>query len=176
MSVSDERQVAEAIAVFARYGFRKASMDDVAAAFGLSRQGLYKRFGSKESVFRWVIDQALAAAHLGAMTALADKGVPREERLVRAFDQWAGQYVDILRSSPHAVEILGMAKADQSAETLSAETAVLDAMARTIGGDADLATEQVYALNWASKGLMMFVASRADYLAAMTRIIAIVLR
>ena len=41
-------QLVAAIGVFARYGFRKTSMDDVAAAMGMSRQALYKKFSFKK--------------------------------------------------------------------------------------------------------------------------------
>ena len=44
---TDTRQEAvleAAVGVFARYGFRKTSMDEVARAAGVSRQGLYLQF------------------------------------------------------------------------------------------------------------------------------------
>ena len=54
------------VATFARYGLRKASMEDVAAALGVSRQALYLRYGSKGALVEWaiggVIDSSLAAA------------------------------------------------------------------------------------------------------------------
>src|SRR3546814_15527269 len=54
------------VATFARYGLRKASMEDVAAALGVSRQALYLRHGSKGALIGWatqgLIDSSLAAA------------------------------------------------------------------------------------------------------------------
>src|SRR3546814_6096167 len=41
------------VATFARYGLRKASMEDVAAALGVSRQALYLRHGSKGALIGW---------------------------------------------------------------------------------------------------------------------------
>ena len=41
-----------ATAIFLRYGFKKTSMDDVAQAAGVSRQGLYLYFDTKDFLFR----------------------------------------------------------------------------------------------------------------------------
>jgi DNA-binding transcriptional regulator YbjK len=41
-----------ALPVFVRYGFRKASMSDIARAAGISRASLYLSFNSKEELFR----------------------------------------------------------------------------------------------------------------------------
>jgi AcrR family transcriptional regulator len=40
-----------AVGVFGRFGFKKTSVDDLAAAAGISKQGLYLHFSSKEEVF-----------------------------------------------------------------------------------------------------------------------------
>ena len=39
-----------AMRVFLRYGFKKTSMDDLARAAGLSRQGLYLHYRTKEEL------------------------------------------------------------------------------------------------------------------------------
>src|SRR5258708_12392486 len=41
-----------ATGIFLRYGFKKTSMDDVARAAGVSRQGLYLYFDTKDLLFR----------------------------------------------------------------------------------------------------------------------------
>ena len=40
---------------FLRYGFKKTSMDDLARAAGLSRQGLYLHFATKEALFKQMV-------------------------------------------------------------------------------------------------------------------------
>ena len=40
-SARQERVLAVALEVFGRYGFRKASMDEIARSADISRQGLY---------------------------------------------------------------------------------------------------------------------------------------
>ena len=48
-----------ATAVFVRDGYVAASMDEVAAVAGVSKQTVYKHFGSKEQLFLAVIHQAI---------------------------------------------------------------------------------------------------------------------
>mgnify|MGYP000181502491 FL=1 len=73
--MSDERRaalLAAAAEVFARYGYRKASMDDVARAAGLSRQGLYLHYPTKEQLFREGLRHLIDTLLAGASAALDD--------------------------------------------------------------------------------------------------------
>jgi TetR/AcrR family transcriptional regulator of autoinduction and epiphytic fitness len=80
------------LAVFARFGFRKTSMEEVARAAQISRQGLYLHFSNKEELFRATVSHACAASLADALKALEAEG-PLPERLTTAFDQWVGRYV-----------------------------------------------------------------------------------
>ena len=82
-----------ALATFLRYGFRKTSMEEVARAAGLSRQGLYLHFASKDELFGAVVRHALATGLDDALGRLRDEGVSLEARLVGGFDAWVGRYV-----------------------------------------------------------------------------------
>ena len=82
-----------AVGVFARYGFRKTSMDEVARAAGVSRQGLYLLFADKEELFRKALTYKLARQLSAAVIALSSTGDPLEARLVAACDEWAGQFI-----------------------------------------------------------------------------------
>jgi AcrR family transcriptional regulator len=82
-----------AVGVFARYGFRKTSMDEVARAAGVSRQGLYLLFADKEELFRKALTYKLARQLSTAVIALSSAGDPLETRLVAACDEWAGQFI-----------------------------------------------------------------------------------
>ena len=73
-----------ATAVFLRYGYRKTSMDDLARAAGLSRQGLYLHFRTKEALFDAVVGHAVAATRATASAALADEGRTLAGRLTGA--------------------------------------------------------------------------------------------
>ncbi len=84
-----------ALAAFLRYGFRRTSMEEVARAAHLSRQGLYLHFATKEELFRAALRYALDTALAAASARLADQASSLEERLTAAFDEWIGRYVSL---------------------------------------------------------------------------------
>jgi AcrR family transcriptional regulator len=55
-----EQLLAAATQAFARAGFAATSLDDVAAAAGISRVLLYRHFESKTDLYRAVLDRAIA--------------------------------------------------------------------------------------------------------------------
>jgi TetR/AcrR family transcriptional regulator, regulator of autoinduction and epiphytic fitness len=83
-----------ALTVFARHGYRKTSMDDVAQAAGVSRQGLYLHFETKEDLFRAAVLHAIHAAHAEVERALEAPEASLEDRLVAAFDAFVGCRVE----------------------------------------------------------------------------------
>lgn len=101
------------LAVFARFGFRKTSMDEVARAAQISRQGLYLHFANKDELFRATVSHACAASLADALKALAADG-PLPVRLATAFDEWVGRYVG--RFAADAADL--MAAAETLAGTL----------------------------------------------------------
>ena len=82
-----------AITVFMRYGYRKTSMDEVARAAQVSRQGLYLHFANKEDLFRAAVKQVLESSLQAAAQAARDPQLTLEQKLVRVFDAWMGRYV-----------------------------------------------------------------------------------
>src|SRR5271167_693615 len=96
LSGGDSRREAlleAAVGVFARYGFRKTSMDEVARAAGVSRQGLYLQFADKETLFRQAVTYKLSRQLRAAITELSKEEAPLETRLIAACDEWAGRFV-----------------------------------------------------------------------------------
>lgn len=91
-----------ALAVFTRFGFRKTSMDEVARAADLSRQGLYLHFPTKEELFRATVKWALECALEAATARLRDPALAIDARLIGGFDQWIGRYVGMLRGASFA--------------------------------------------------------------------------
>src|SRR3954447_2301675 len=88
-----ERVLAVALDVFGRYGFRKASMDEIARAADISRQGLYLHFANKDALFRAAVRQELDTALGEVSRCLDEEGVVLERRIVAALDAWLGRYV-----------------------------------------------------------------------------------
>jgi AcrR family transcriptional regulator len=92
-STRQERVLAAALEVFGRYGFRKASMDEIARSADISRQGLYLHFASKDALFRAAVRQELDTALGEVSRSMDEKGVGLERRVVGALDAWLGRYV-----------------------------------------------------------------------------------
>lgn len=82
-----------ALLTFARYGYRKTSMEDVAQAASISRPGLYIHFSNKEDLYHATIEKALQDAIVDVSVVLNDSSIPLENRLVTALDEWLGRYV-----------------------------------------------------------------------------------
>jgi AcrR family transcriptional regulator len=96
---SDARQknlLDASLAVFLRYGFRKTAMEEVARAAGISRQGLYLHFKTKEDLFRATVRHFLATTLRDARAKLEDETLPLPERLGGAFDAMVGRFVGML--------------------------------------------------------------------------------
>ncbi len=94
--MSNPRILEAALGVFLRYGYRKTSMDEVARAADLSRQGLYLQFATKEDLFRATVEYALRGALDAAAARLRDGDQTIEERLIGGFDEWVGRYVGMM--------------------------------------------------------------------------------
>jgi AcrR family transcriptional regulator len=94
-----------ALLTFARHGYRRTSMEEVARTARISRPGLYFLFASKPDLFRAAVTRALEQDLAAAEEILADTGKPLRERLIAAFDRWAGRYVGPLsRDVPAVIE------------------------------------------------------------------------
>ncbi len=79
-SAQREAILVAATAAFLRYGFKKTSMDDVARAAGVSRQGLYLYFDTKDLLFREALQHQLPNSALGSTRDKPDSGACAELR------------------------------------------------------------------------------------------------
>src|SRR5258705_10477164 len=93
VSAREERIFAAALPVFGRYGFRQASMDEIARSADISRQGLYLHFASKDALFRAAVRHELDTALGDVARCLNEEGVGLARRAVAALDAWLGRYV-----------------------------------------------------------------------------------
>src|ERR1700704_6687202 len=75
-----------ATAAFLRYGFKKTSMDDVARAAGVSRQGLYLYFDTKDLLFREALQHLVSHLISPAHAVAEDRNLGLRDRLVGAFE------------------------------------------------------------------------------------------
>jgi TetR/AcrR family transcriptional regulator, regulator of autoinduction and epiphytic fitness len=164
-----------AVAVFARFGFRKTSMDEVARAAGVSRQGLYLQFAHKEELFRKALVHTLSQQLNAAIAALERADESLELRLIAACDAWSGRFVGSLGAD--AADLM-CASTSLAGTTLTQyetqfESAVAGCIANSALGDvcaligvraADLAR----ALHATARGLKHSSASREEFLKGIT--------
>src|ERR1700751_6048904 len=98
-----------AIATFLRYGFKKTSMDDVAQAAGVSRQGLYLYFDTKDLLFREALQYLVSHMISTARSVAEDGNLSLRDRLLGVFE--AGHGSAFQSASPeHAFEVLQSAQ------------------------------------------------------------------
>jgi AcrR family transcriptional regulator len=179
----DERREAllqAAIGVFFRYGLHKTSMDDVARAAGISRQGLYRHFSSKDELFgetvRFVVNDALHKA----IAALEDDNAALPARLEAAVLSWSGLHFSHLSTSTHVAEILAAAAALLGNTVEDARRRFADAIAQALrrGGVAATAKdarERALTLEAAATGLKHSTTDVARFLRDLRVCIRVVL-
>lgn len=92
------------LAVFASYGFQKTSMQDIANASGVSRQSIYKRFGSKEQCYNRVINLYLADMYSRIFNELESNLAEPFSVLLNIFTIFVGEAVEVV-NEPHGTEV-----------------------------------------------------------------------
>lgn len=165
--------------VFATYGFRRVTMDDIARSAGLSRTALYLHFRNKEDIFR-SLSERFFRSRLAAMTeALAADG-PDEDVLRAAFAAKDGPVMEVVLGTPHGQELMDAGFSVAGDIALLAEVAMVGLLTGWLaarGADASLggaatAANTVFA---ALKGLKTTTRSVAEYRegqAALARMVA----
>jgi AcrR family transcriptional regulator len=177
-SQADARQLAlldAAVGVFARYGFRKTSMDEVARAAGVSRQGLYLQFANKEELFRRALEHTLSSQLEAAVAALSHQEDDLEQRLIAACDAWSGRFVGSMGADAADLMCASTSLAGatlshyqarfEQAVTVAIADSPLDGFCAKAGlCPADLA----HALHATARGLKQGSASREEFVKGMT--------
>ncbi|MGW6058119.1 TetR/AcrR family transcriptional regulator [Streptomyces sp. NPDC055189] len=169
-----------AMATFARFGYRKTSMEEVARAARISRPGLYFLFASKETLFRAAVTRTLERDIAAVEHVLADTGRPLAERLVEAFDQWAGRYIGPLARDVAVVIEANPGLLGEITETAPRrfEQLITEAIGAGSGSGSgqESAAPVAQTMISASVGLKYQAAEREFYLARMKAAIELLLR
>jgi TetR/AcrR family transcriptional regulator len=108
---------------FARHGVRRTTMEDIAAAAGMSRPAVYQHVRNKDDAFRRLAERLFAEARAAARVAAGAAGA-LPERLFGILGPKLALTQRVFRDSPHATELLG-AGARLSADLEAALTADL---------------------------------------------------
>lgn len=100
-----EEILSAARTIFAHYGFRRASLEEIAREAGISRTALYHHFRNKEDIFRAMCEGIYARA-----TAKAEEAAATEQavdaKLLAVLEAQAGWIFRQLASSRHGLEIV----------------------------------------------------------------------
>lgn len=116
---------------FAKYGFKRTSMADIADGAGISRPALYMHFKNKNDIFQSMIEAYYAQACADVAEALS-RGGAIADQLKAGFFAQSGEAFKALLDSPHGAEIIDVKSA-----------------ARDVVEEGNLALKHVYA-DWLS--------------------------
>jgi TetR/AcrR family transcriptional regulator, regulator of autoinduction and epiphytic fitness len=104
-----------ALSVVGHFGIKKSSVDELARAAGLSKQGLYLHFESKEELLAAAADRYFGEGLRLVTEALQRPGVPLEPRLIDAMDAWFGRH--LAHFNPATLEVVEPRDAAATAKT-----------------------------------------------------------
>jgi AcrR family transcriptional regulator len=121
-----ERIMDCALAVVLRYGFQRATMEDVAKEAGISRPALYLLFKNKTEIYRALAETIMGKALAAARAALSDEG-PVEARVFQAVKAGILDPTEFMMATAHGAELLDMkhAMAAQALQTWRTQKAAM---------------------------------------------------
>lgn len=135
------RRILEAAGVvFSRYGYRRASMDAVAAEAGFSRQGLYRHYSSKDDLFIAVAGEMHRGAAQAGEAALAETraaGASPAQMIAALISGRLWHYLSYVHGTPHAAELMEETNRLCGAQMMESERLARDALIALITGQAE---------------------------------------
>ena len=153
--VAGDPLLAAGFDAFARHGFKRATMADIAAAAGMSRPALYLRVKNKEDVLR-AVGAALLAASITWARAAADESGDIATQVVAVLEAKLGLTLGLAERSEHALELLSeygrVATAEAARYTAEVEELTARVLAST-GAEADRCADIAAALVRTVQGL-----------------------
>jgi AcrR family transcriptional regulator len=179
MATRRDEIVDAAVPVFLRFGYKKASMDAVAAAARLSRQAVYLHFSNKEALFSAVVNSLCGSTRDIAHVALWRPGLSLDEQLLAAFDEtMPAESMQLLSELlATAKELVPQSVADIDVLVVQEVSDRLhDALGRRQWPVQGVTVEQAAeVLQATSYGLKQQTDSRRDYLVGMRSAIGLIL-
>jgi AcrR family transcriptional regulator len=95
-----------AFGVFASYGYRRTTIEDIARAAAMSRTAFYLHYRNKEDVFRSLVARHFDRAAQDMALALAAPGGDAAATLHAAFRARDGAMMEAVLAAPHGAELL----------------------------------------------------------------------
>src|SRR3954463_15785164 len=103
-AVAGDPLLAAGFDAFARHGFKRTTMGDIAEAAGMSRPALYLRVKGKEDVLR-AVGAALLASSITRARAAANRRGAVGARVVAVLEAKLGLTLGLAERSEHALEL-----------------------------------------------------------------------
>lgn len=100
-----DRLIAIALELFTRYGVRRTSIDDIAAAAKIAKGSVYLEFRGKDELFRAAAGQLVDAIVAQAVAASARRGT-LDDRITEILHAKFWRLHDLVHSRPHARELI----------------------------------------------------------------------
>ena len=131
---SNDRILKKALELFSEKGYDATSVREICEAAGITKPTLYYFYGSKEGVYRAIVECALERFRRDLVLALGSEG-PLRDRLVRM----ARSYVEATLQAPDLARFVmalihNSPRSAPATDIVSFYQDVLDALARAIDG------------------------------------------
>jgi AcrR family transcriptional regulator len=123
--------LAAALKVFFQFGYRKTSMEDVAAAAEVSRQTLYLQFRNKERLFRAALEYLTEQMLVSIRRLAADRNGTLEQTLMGIFGVLCGDSLAV-SSQINTAELLVAARSQEESIVSRFEADVLSVITDTL--------------------------------------------
>jgi AcrR family transcriptional regulator len=165
-----------AFRAFTRYGFGRATMDDIAREAGISRPALYQHFRNKRDIYRAFAAHMTSGMTDGLARLLSVDGPPRDV-LHAAFEEAMVAPMDAFAATGHGHELLDMKNelaADIMAGMRANEHAVLIAFFIRHGRDAARASAMADMMIDALEGAKARMRDMDEFRANLAAIIGLV--
>jgi len=178
---NDDRVIAAARQVFIRYGFKRVTMGEIAAAAGMSRAALYLVYPSKEGILTAVVAQMFADM-LDEIRHGLGRFATAEEQLTFALDVWCVTGFEMVQAAPDAKDLYESSYQFATEVTVTANADfvalvadVLDPLVRQQTTVALSSVQIAQVLASAVPGFKRVVTTTEQFRAMIARLIAIVL-
>jgi TetR/AcrR family transcriptional regulator of autoinduction and epiphytic fitness len=176
-----DRVLDAALKVFGRFGFRKTSMDEVARAADISRQGLYFLFRDKEALFRESLTKMMVDG-LARVDAELAADAPIDERLIGAIKAWYGRFVGAMGENAdelfaRSVDLVGDLMQRYGDTVLERLTAAIDGspLAGELARRGVTPADAARTLHYCGLGLKHDGISRAEFTTRLTAAVRLVI-
>lgn len=119
LALSHEKQATirnAALACFARHGYEKTSINDIAVAAGISKASIFQYFGNKQTLYQYLFDYCAAQMKQAYNTSALEETTDFFDRVWEA----SVMKVENLKKHPHIASFIASVAAEPTPELKSA--------------------------------------------------------